>query len=102
MATMACQMHRILPGERTLASRKVGSSVLVVYRGSGASVIGGTRFRWGPGDMLAVPSWAAVDHQATEPSDLFAITDAPVLKALGLYREASLDQPQEVTASFSG
>src|SRR6266498_683606 len=102
MPTMACEMHRVLPGRRTTASRKVGSSVLVVHRGSGASVINGTRLEWGPGDMLAVPSWAAVDHEATEPSDLFAITDAPVLKALGLYREATLEQPQEITGSFPG
>jgi gentisate 1,2-dioxygenase len=102
MPTMACEIHRILPGARTATRRKVGSSVLVVYRGSGASVINGTRFEWGPGDMLAVPSWAAVDHEVSEPSDLFAITDAPVLKALGLYREAALDAPQEVTASFPG
>jgi gentisate 1,2-dioxygenase len=102
MATMGCEMYRLVPGERTVASRKVGSSVLVVHRGSGSSVIGGTRFEWGPGDMLAVPSWAAVDHQASEPSDLFAITDAPILKALGLYREATLDGPQEVTGSFPG
>jgi gentisate 1,2-dioxygenase len=102
MPTMACEMHRVVPGGRTLASRKVGSSVLVVHRGSGASVINGIRFQWGPGDMLSVPSWAAVDHEATEPSDLFAITDAPVLKALGLYRQATLDQPQEVTSSFPG
>jgi gentisate 1,2-dioxygenase len=102
LPTMACEMHRIMPGGRTVASRKVGSSVLVAYRGSGSSVIDGTLFRWGPGDMLAVPSWAAVDHEAGEPSDLFAITDTPVLKALGLYREATLDGPQEVTGSFPG
>jgi gentisate 1,2-dioxygenase len=102
MPTMACEMHRIAPGERTATTRKVGSSVLVVYRGTGASVINGTRFEWGPGDMLSVPSWAAIDHHAAEPSDLFAISDAPVLKALGLYRETTLDRPQEVAASFPG
>jgi gentisate 1,2-dioxygenase len=52
--------------------------------------------------MLAVPSWAVVDHEANEPSDLFAISDAPVLQALGLYRELTLDAPQEVTATFPG
>jgi gentisate 1,2-dioxygenase len=102
MPTMACEMHRIMAGERTPTTRKVGSSVLVVYRGAGASVINGTRFEWGPGDMLAVPSWATVDHQASEPSDLFAISDAPVLKALGLYRETTLSQPQEIASTFPG
>jgi gentisate 1,2-dioxygenase len=102
LPTMACQMHRVLPGERTLATRKVGSSVLVVYQGSGATVINGTRFEWGSGDMLVVPSWATVDHEASEPSDLFAISDAPVLQALGLYRELALDEPQEAVATFPG
>ena len=102
MPTMACEMHRLLPGARTNAGRRVGSSVLVAFRGSGATVINGSRFEWGAGDMLAVPSWAVVDHEAGEPSDLFAITDAPVLKALGLYREVTLDAPQEVTGAFPG
>jgi gentisate 1,2-dioxygenase len=102
MPTMACQMHRILPGERTLPTRRVGSSVLVVYQGTGATVINGTRFEWGGGDMLVVPSWAAVDHEASEPSDLFAISDAPILQALGLDREVALDLPQEVAATFPG
>ena len=102
LPTMACEMHRILPGERTLPTRRVGSSVLVVFKGAGATVINGTRFEWGGGDMLAVPSWAVVDHEASEPSDLFAVSDAPVLQALGLYRELTLDGPQEVKVTFPG
>jgi gentisate 1,2-dioxygenase len=74
----------------------------VVYQGTGATVINGTRFEWGGGDMLVVPSWAAVDHEASEPSDLFAISDAPILQALGLDREVALDLPQEVAATFPG
>jgi gentisate 1,2-dioxygenase len=46
------------------------------------------------------PSWAAVDHQASEPADLFVITDRPILEAFGLYREATLDSEQEVTSAF--
>ncbi|HZD01867.1 MAG TPA: cupin domain-containing protein [Actinomycetes bacterium] len=102
LPTLACEMHRMVPGERTVPTRRVGSSVLVAYRGAGATVINGTRFEWGRGDMLAVPSWALVDHEASEPSDLFAISDTPVLQALGLYREVTLDVPQEVTATFPG
>ena len=102
LPTMACEMHRLLPGERTPPTRRVGSSVLVAYKGAGATVVNGTRFEWGSGDMLSVPSWAVVDHEASEPSDLFAISDAPVLRALGLYRELTLDTPQQVTATFPG
>ncbi len=100
MPTMGCEMHRLVPGGRTRSFRKVGSSVVVVYRGAGASVIDGQRFEWNAGDMLAIPSWAVVEHEATEPTDLFAITDTPVLKALGLYRQEFVGSPQEVTGVF--
>ena len=60
----------------------------VVFRGSGQSVINGTQFDWGAGDVFVSPSWAAVDHAAHEQADLFIISDAPVLKALHIYREA--------------
>jgi gentisate 1,2-dioxygenase len=95
-------MHRIVPGGRTTATRKVGSSVFVVYRGSGATVIDGQRVEWEQGDMFVTPSWALVDHEVNEPSDLFAISDAPILRALNLYREAAADGLQEVTSIFAG
>lgn len=100
MPTLGCEMHRIVPGGRTPTWRRVRSSVYVVFRGSGSTVINGQSFDWEQGDMCAVPTWAAVDHEAHEPSDLFAITDAPILKALGLYREERLDAPQPVGSTF--
>jgi gentisate 1,2-dioxygenase len=58
------------------------------------------RFEWGAGDMFVIPSWVAADHQASEPADLFAISDRPVMEAFGLYREVTLDTVQEVTSEF--
>jgi gentisate 1,2-dioxygenase len=98
--TLGCEMHRLRPGARTKSHRKVGSSIFVVYRGSGTSVIAGEAFEWGPGDVFAAPSWAAVDHQADEPADLFALTDRPVLQQLHLYREEELAEQQEVRSTF--
>jgi len=100
MPTMGCEMHRLVPAMRTRPLRKVGSSVVVVYQGAGSSVIDGELFEWSEGDMLAIPSWAIVEHEASKPTDLFAITDAPVLKALGLYREHAPDAPQDITGRF--
>lgn len=100
MPTLGCEVHRLVPGERTPARRKVGSSVLVAFRGAGTTVIDGQRFDWEAGDMLAVPSWAVVDHEAHEPSDLFAITDEPVMRALGLFREDVVGGAQQVTSTF--
>ena len=100
LPTIGCEMHRIAPGGRSKPVRKVGNSVFVVYRGHGASVINGQRFDWGPGDSFVTPSWAVVDHEAKTAADVFAITDRPVLEALGLYREESLDEPQEIVSRF--
>ena len=101
MATFASEVHRIRAGASTAPVRRAGSAVFVVFSGRGHSVIGGTRFDWERGDLFAVPSWAAVEHRADEPSDLFAVTDAPALRALGLYREEQLAEPQTVAGTFT-
>lgn len=100
VSTFACEMHRLYPGQRTTTRRKTGSSVYVVYQGRGHSVINGVCFAWGPGDIFVTPSWASVDHEATERADLFAISDRPVLQALYLYREEELPAHQEITGTF--
>ena len=100
VSTFACEMHRLSPGARTPAKRKAGSSVYVVFQGSGRSVINGVRFEWVPGDIFVTPSWASVDQEAFERADLFAISDRPVLQALHLYREEELAERQEVRGTF--
>jgi gentisate 1,2-dioxygenase len=41
-----------------------------------------------------------VDHEVHEQSDLFVLTDRPVFERLGLFREVSLDAPQEIYSVF--
>ena len=100
VSTFACEMHRLSPGARSATKRKTGSSVYVVFQGSGRSVINGVCFEWGPGDIFVTPSWASVDHEASERADLFAVSDQPVLQALHLYREEGLAELQEIMGTF--
>ncbi len=100
MPTLGCEMHRLSPGGPTPPYRKVGSSVYVVYRGRGHTVINGQRFDWEPGDVFVTPSWSIVEHQADEPADLFGVTDRPVMEALHLFREEPAVEPQQVVATF--
>ncbi|MFI6347153.1 cupin domain-containing protein [Streptomyces sp. NPDC050560] len=100
LPTMRCAMERVLPGARTPSVRTTGSSVYVVRSGSGRSVVGGTAIDWRAGDMFAVPSWAAVDHEVGEPSDLFQLSDAPAMEALRLDRHETLEEHQEVRSVF--
>ncbi len=98
--TFTCEMNRLYPGERTASRRKTGSSIYVVFRGSGRSVVNGLAFEWGAGDVFVTPSWAAVDHEAHEPADVFAISDRPVLQAFQLYNEETLPEPQATRETF--
>lgn len=100
VSTFACEMHRLSPGMRTPTRRKTGSSVYVVFQGSGTSIINGVRFAWSPGDIFVTPSWASVDHEASVQADLFAVSDRPVLQALHLYRDEELAQSQEILGTF--
>ncbi|MFC4562152.1 cupin domain-containing protein [Nocardiopsis mangrovi] len=101
LPTLACSAHRVAGGDLASApTRRSGNTVYVVYRGEGTSVIDGQRFDWTAGDMFVVPSWAAVEHRSGPGADLFGLSDTPVLRALGIYREETLLGPQEVTRVF--
>ena len=101
MPTLRAELHRVLARHRTRTVRTAGSGIWVVYRGSGATVIDGRRFRWTAGDMFVTPSWAAVDHEAIDDADLFLLSDGPVLDALGLARTAQTQQ-QDVREDDAG
>jgi gentisate 1,2-dioxygenase len=101
LPTLACGMRRVFAGRHTLPVRRAGNRVYVVREGSGHSVIDGQRLDWETGDMFVVPSWSAAEHHATEQSDLFTLSDTPVLRALGVYREQALAEPQAVTSTFT-
>lgn len=101
LPTLGCAVHRIRAGRSSAPIRRAGNAVYVGYTGSGSSVIDGQRFDWGPGDMFVAPSWSAVEHATEEQADLFVLTDAPVLRALGIYREQLLSEPQTVTGTFT-
>jgi gentisate 1,2-dioxygenase len=107
LPTIGCRIQLLRAGERLKARRITGSAVFLVVQGEGESVINGQRFRWGKGDILALPSWALHEHANTGAGDaiLFSISDRPVMQALGFYREETLAENgghQAVTATFTG
>ena len=87
LPTLACSMHRLAAGGQTPTVRRTGNSIFVVFRGEGGSTAGGSRLDWAEGDMFVVPSWVPAAHWSGAGADLFELSDAPVLRALGLYRE---------------
>jgi gentisate 1,2-dioxygenase len=89
MTTIACEMQLLRPGEKTRARRRVARTNYHVVEGSGYSVIGGERLDWEDKDVFTVPTWAFCEHgnSGEHPAFLFSFSDAPVMKALGLYRD---------------
>jgi gentisate 1,2-dioxygenase len=88
--TMACYLQRLRPGSATQAHRHTSSAIYVAAEGAGRTIINGKSFDWEQGDTVVLPSWCWHSHENRSDSAdavLFSVTDRPVLKALGLYRE---------------
>jgi gentisate 1,2-dioxygenase len=89
MATITCTMQLLSPGEKTQARRRVCCTNYHVVEGAGYSIVGDQRLDWDDKDVFTVPTWTFCEHvnSGDRPVFLFSFSDAPVMKALSLYRE---------------
>jgi gentisate 1,2-dioxygenase len=89
MPTIGCYIQLLHPGQHTQAHRQVCCTNYHVIEGSGYSLVGGRQLDWEDKDVFTVPTWTFHEHVNTgnRPALLFSFTDAPVMKALDLYRE---------------
>src|SRR5262249_28817258 len=89
MPTIACTMQLLRRGEKTQASRRVCCTNYHVVEGAGYSIVDGQRLDWADKDVFTVPTWTFHEHvnSSDRPAFLFSFGDAPVMKALSLYRE---------------
>ena len=95
MPTIQCALSLVRPGQETETHRHTSTVIYHVFRGSGSSFVGDERFDWEAGDSFVVPLWYPHRHlnrAASEDAILFSMSDAPVLKLLGLYREEPMGQ----------
>ena len=104
LPTMSCRGQLLPEGFKGAAQRATASTVYYVIEGRGESVIAGTGFRWGPGDVFVAPNWSWCEHAAPAgDAILFSITDAPVMQALGMHREEVLAEVhQNIDRNFDG
>ena len=91
MATVQCAVQLLPANDETQSHRHTSTVIYHVFRGKGATIIGERRFDWEQGDSFVVPVWHNHHHLNRSSADaiLFSMSDAPVLKALDLYREES-------------
>ncbi len=89
LPTMDAFLQRLEPGGQYRAHRHSSSKILMGVEGEGRLEVAGRVFDWKPFDVMVVPAWAPHRLVPTgrTPSILFSYTNAPVLRALSLYRE---------------
>jgi gentisate 1,2-dioxygenase len=89
MPTIACHMQLLRAGEKTSARRRVCRTNYHVVEGAGYSIVGDQRLDWEEKDVFTVPTWTFYEHvnSGDRPAFLFNFSDAPVMKALSLYRD---------------
>ena len=94
LPTIRAEMHRIARGAQTAPVRETGSSVYLVFDGSGTVTVGDRSWAVTRGDLFVVPSWQAFTARSEAGAsdsgsgglDLFRFSDAPVFEALQLNR----------------
>ena len=89
MPTIGCYIQLLRPGEHTECHRHTSCVCYHVVEGSGYTMIDGQRLDWEEKDVFSVPAWAFHEHvnSSDRPAIVFSVTDIPVKRALGYYRE---------------
>jgi gentisate 1,2-dioxygenase len=69
--------------------RSTDGTIFACAEGRGTTVVDGKTLEWKVNDVFVVPPWKRYQHNATEESVLFSISDRPAQEALGLWREGN-------------
>ena len=91
MPTIATFLQLLPRGFHGKTHRSTDGAVYCVVEGHGIAHIGDQHFPFGPQDIFVVPSWAPLRLEAQDDAVLFSYSDRPVQDAIGVLREAFLD-----------
>ncbi len=87
MPTIGTCLQLLPKGFVSQAYRSTDATVFVGVEGTGRIIVGGEAYNWTPRDVVVVPSWREVVHEASEDAVLFSYSDRPVQEKCGLWRE---------------
>jgi gentisate 1,2-dioxygenase len=88
MPLLDTAMMQLDAGVQTLPTRSNANLVCTVVEGQGETRIGDQTIAWGPRDTFTVPQHNWVSHHSTDgDARLFIVSDADVLRRLGLLSE---------------
>ena len=86
MPTIGLSMERLEAGAKTRRQRCIANRVFVAVEGSGETIVGDKKFQWRRGDTVAVPIWNWFEHRASADSQLFHMSDEPLMRFAKYYR----------------
>jgi gentisate 1,2-dioxygenase len=86
--TMALSMTQLLPGQATKPRKEIANHVLGVMKGAGRTEVEGKELSWSRGDVIVVPAWHEHVHRSDDGAVLFRVSDEPVMRKLGFFRDA--------------
>ena len=89
LPTMGAWLALLPKGFKGESYRSTDGTVFAVAEGKGTTVIDGKPFDWGVNDVFVVPPWKRYQHNASDESVLFSISDRPAQEALGIWREGN-------------
>ncbi len=89
MPNMSFRVQMLRPGEETALRRRLSTAVYFCLEGEGLVEVDGEQIEWGRNDVFAMPSWrwSKFKNTGSENAFLYSVTDEPVVRATGLYRE---------------
>jgi gentisate 1,2-dioxygenase len=88
--TMSFSVQLLRPGQALRRHRHTSSSFYCCLKGRGRTIVDGKALDWGENDLFVVPTWAWHEHVNLDPKGdavLYCVSDEPVMRKLGLYRE---------------
>lgn len=89
LPTYSCAIQLLRPGLKTKVHRQTSTTYYHVVQGTGASHVRDVRLGWAKRDFFVVPPWSWHSHEnlGDEDAILFSMSDWPLLKPFGFYRE---------------
>lgn len=91
MPTIATFLQLLPKDFRGKTHRATDGAIYCVVEGRGTAHIGSHQFAFEPQDIFVVPSWSPLRLEASEDAVLFSYSDRPIQDAIGILREAFLE-----------
>lgn len=91
MPTIDIKVHRLAAGWQGQAYEHNANSICVVLQGAGTSEVGGSRFEWKRGDVMALPMGLRLLHNAQEAAVVVELTDEKLMRYCRFYQRRLVD-----------